>query len=143
MKNNFKKLFLLPSLLLTQAYCLEQCVELNNNTNVDRYSEKIKIFSENSSVDATVTKEEDIASSIQEISQIELILFGFIAATFSILFFKNDGKFKFTLLIFLQVNKISLILILQKKIFDLIKSIKKSFHSKFRKIYFNSFVFIN
>lgn len=143
MKNNFKKLFLLPSLLLTQAYCLEQCVELNNNTNVDQYSEKIKIFSEVISVADSVVEEENIVASTQEISQIELLLVGFIATTFSLLFFKVLEENKILVFNFFQINKITLLLILQKKIFDFIKSIKKTFHSKFQKIYFDSFFHIS
>lgn len=140
MKNDFKKLFLLPSLLLTQAYCLEQHVELHNNTNVDKYSEKIKIFSEDIGVENAIVKSENIVPPVQKISQIELILFGLISATLSALFLKNNSQIKFQLCNFLEINKITTHFNLQKKVFNFIKSIKKTFHSKFQKIYFYSFI---
>ncbi len=141
MNYNFKKLFLLPSLLLTQAYCLENCVELNNTTNLDKYSEKIKINSDEIN-HHEVINEQFISEIKKEIlSKNNYILLSIVSINLLILILKNkknvinNGLNNFLIFCVKAKTKI------QKIIFESIKSIKKSFHSNYQKIYYFSFVY--
>jgi hypothetical protein len=137
MNNNFKKFFLLPSLLLTQAYCLEQCVNVNNNTNIEKYSEKIKINLENSSIETTILNEKLVDPKQEKISTIETLLLSLATATLAVLFLKYKIKINFDRKINLFEKLIIIVLKVMKKTFLLIKSIKKTFHSIYKKLYFS------
>jgi hypothetical protein len=140
MNNNFKKLFLLPSLLLTQAYCFEQFVDINNNTNVEKYSEKIKINFENSDVKDTDLDEKNIVPNQEKIPKNEFLLFSLALATLATLFLKHKIKIKFNYKKFLFKKRIIIALKLIRETFYSIKSIKKLFYSTYHKLYFSLYI---
>lgn len=140
MNENFKKLFLLPSLLLTQAYCLEHRVELNNNTNSEKYSEKIKIFSDSSLNEESIIVEDISPPVLVDLLNLQYILVSFISLSLGTSLIKYYIKFKIYLSFNFYITKINNKLILQKKVFDFLQSLKKAFHSKYQKLYFYSFI---
>jgi len=139
MNQNFKKLFLLPSLLLTQAYCLENYDDFNSAINLDKYSEKIKINSETIE-DSKIVSDKFLSKfTIEKNLQTEYILLSVISVSLLVLILKN--KKIIDTIVFIIIFKLAIFLKIkvQKYVFEFIKSIKKNFHSNYQKIFHFSF----
>ncbi len=140
MNNQLKKILLLPSLLLANAYLMVGGAEVKTNINLETYSEKVKLPAENEVVSKVVSESKIAVQTNEKSNDFDFIFLSLLSLSLAVFIFNSYTKSNST------VNKKTLTVLvfvklkLQEYTFCFIKSLRKTFHSTFQKLFFYSFV---
>lgn len=140
MNNQLKKLFILPSLLLANAYLFVGAGEIKSNIVLDNYSEKIKLSSVEEVVSEVISEPQNVVSESKISEHSGIFFLNILSLSLAFLLFSNDSLSQLKTVHFQFTNLVLVKLKTQKRIFNFIQSKQKAFHSVYQKFFFYSFI---
>jgi 23S rRNA U2552 (ribose-2'-O)-methylase RlmE/FtsJ len=140
MNNQLKKILLLPSLLLANAYLFVGVSEIKTNINLETCCQKINLSSQDEMVSQVVSESKVVVEENKKSNIFEYISLSFLSLSLAVLFFNYNTLTEHKRVTSTINNLVFVKIKLQKYRFYFIKSIQKSFHSIYQKIFFYSFV---
>lgn len=139
MNNQFKKFFILPSLLLANSYLLLGSSDLKTNINIEAYSEKVNLSYSNDMLSEVVSEVNMKQHEEKQINLIDVILLSVLSLCITCILFKKSKPSTKKQQKVSTDSLVSIKIKIQKQIFMFVKTIQKTFHSIYQKIFFLSF----